>query len=80
MKTVFAAVTLVAILATPAFAQQDCAASLAKIDDAMKTVTIDDATKAQLEGLVNDAKAANDNGDAAACEAKAGEALALLGM
>jgi ethanolamine utilization microcompartment shell protein EutL len=80
MKTVIAAAGLLAILAMPAFAAEDCAASLTRIDDAMKSATVDEATKARLTELVDKAKASNDNGEAEACSASAMEALALLGM
>ena len=35
-----------------------------KIDEAMKSVTVDEATKARLTELVGQAKASNDKGDA----------------
>ena len=78
MKILFASVAALALLVTPALA--DCAASLTKIEEAMKTATVDDATKANVQTLASEAKTANDNGDAAGCETKATQALALLGM
>ena len=80
MKTVLAAAALVAFLVTPSFAAEDCAAELTKIDEAMKTATVDDATKTKLTGLVDQAKASNDKGEADACNTSAKEALAPLGM
>ncbi|NJM29431.1 MAG: hypothetical protein HC855_04350 [Rhizobiales bacterium] len=78
MKTILAAFAFVAVAASPAFA--DCAGDLAKIDEAMKTAQLDEAKKTQAMGLVDTAKAANDKGDAAACETATKEVLALLGM
>ncbi len=80
MKTILAATALTAFLAVPAFAAEDCNASLMKIDEAMKSATVDDATKARLTELVGQAKASNDKGDAAACSASATEAMTLMGM
>ena len=80
MKTILAATALAAFLVTPAFAAEDCAASLMKIDEAMKTATVDDQTKAKLTELVDQAKSANDKGDAADCSAKATEAMTLVGL
>ena len=61
MKILFASVAAMALLVTPALA--DCAASLTKIEEAMKTATVDDATKANVQTLASEAKTANDNGE-----------------
>jgi hypothetical protein len=78
MKTILAAFALVAVAASPALAA--CADDLAKIDEAMKTAQLDEAKKTQAMTLVDTAKAANDKGDATACETATKEVLALLGM
>jgi hypothetical protein len=78
MKTILTALVVTAGLAAPAFA--DCAGDLAKIDEAMKTAKLDDASATKAKGMVDTAKAANDKGDAAACEAATKEVLAMLGM
>jgi hypothetical protein len=72
---------LAALLAftTPALASQ-CPALMNKIDEAMKTAQVDDATKQQVMDLYNKGKAAHDAGDHAASEASLNEALKLLGM
>ena len=53
---------------------------MAKIDEAMKTATVDDATKAKVEELYATGKAAHDAGDHSASEAALNEALGLLGV
>lgn len=78
-KFIAAAATALALLATPAFASQ-CPALMAKIDEAMKTATVDEATKAKVTELYDKGKAEYESGDHAASEATLGEALALLGM
>jgi hypothetical protein len=80
MKTILAAAAISALLVGPALAQEDCAASIGKIDEAMKTATVDEATKAKLTSLTEKAKSENTAGDAAACAATTKEALTLLGM
>ena len=80
MKTIFAAAAIVAFLATPSFAADDCVGSIAKIDEAMKTMKVDEATGAKLTSLVEKAKAENDKGEADACAATTREAMTLLGM
>lgn len=68
-----------AALSGPAFANQ-CPALMQKIDAAMATTTVDDATKAQVMALYESGKAAHDAGDHAKSESDLGEALKLLGM
>ena len=80
MKTIFTAAAVAAFLATPAFAADDCGASLAKIDEAMKTMKVDEATGAKLTTLIEKAKAENGKGEADACDATTKEAMARLGM
>jgi hypothetical protein len=58
----------------------DCATSVGKIDEALKTATLDDAGKTKVTELVTKAKAEGDKGDAAACDATTKEAMTLLGM
>jgi hypothetical protein len=66
-------------LATPAFASQ-CPTLMNKIDEAMKTAQLDDATKAQVMDLYNKGKAEHQSGDHAASEADLNAALKLLGQ
>lgn len=79
MKKFILAAAMTLALATPAFAGQ-CPAIMAKIDEAMKTATADDATKAKIMELYDKGKAEHDGGDHAASVASLNEALALLGM
>jgi hypothetical protein len=67
------------VLATPAFANQ-CPTLMNKIDDAMKTAQLDDATKTQVMELYNKGKAEHQAGDHAASEADLNAALKLLGQ
>lgn len=67
-----------ALSAAPAFA--DCLADLAKADEAMKTMTLDQATTDKAKGLMSQARTAHDNGDNAVCETSAKELVTLLGI
>ena len=73
-----AAALATALLAGPAFA--DCASDMTKAEEAMKTVTLDDANMAKAKELTDKAKAAGDAKDEAACTAATTELLALLGV
>ena len=66
-------------LTGPAFAHM-CPSLMAKIDDAMKTTTVDDATKSQVMALYDKGKAEHEAGNHDASEADLNAALALLGM
>ena len=79
MKKIVLAAGFALFLSVPAFAGQ-CPALMTKIDEAMKTATLDDATKAKVMELYDKGKAAHDSGDHAASEKDLGEALKLLGM
>ena len=79
MKKLILAAMMTAALAMPAYASQ-CPALMGKIDEAMKTATVDDATKTKVMALYETGKAAHDAGDHAASEAALNEAMALLGM
>lgn len=79
MKKIILAMAVSLALAGPAFAGQ-CPAIMAKIDEAMKTATVDEATKAKVTELYNKGKAEHDGGDHAASVATLNEALALLNM
>jgi hypothetical protein len=79
MKSTIAAVFLLtAFAAGPALA--DCAGDMAKIDEAMKTVTLDEANKTKATELLTKAKAASDAKDEATCAASTKEVLTMLGM
>jgi hypothetical protein len=79
MKKLIVTAAMLGVLAGPAFANQ-CPALMQKIDDAMATATVDDATKTQVMALYDSGKAAHEGGDHAKAEADLGEALKLLGM
>lgn len=79
MKKLILAAMMTAALAMPAHAGQ-CPALMGKIDEAMKTAMVDDATKTKVMALYETGKTAHDAGDHAASEAALNEALALLGM
>ena len=79
MKTLTLILAGAVLCATPAFASQ-CPALMTKIDEAMATATVDDATKEQIMALYESGKAAHEAGDHAKSEADLGEALKLLGM
>jgi hypothetical protein len=79
MKTTFiAAAFATALFAAPAFA--DCAADLTKVDEAMKTMKLDEATTTKAKELTDKAKAAMDAKDEATCAASAKELMTLVGM
>lgn len=79
MKKLALVLASLAALSGPALASQ-CPALMAKIDEAMATATVDDATKEQIMALYDSGKAAHEAGDHAKAEADLGEALKLLGM
>ena len=79
MKKMLLAFVTLAALSSPALASQ-CPTLMTKIDEAMKTATVDDATKAQITELYSQGKTAHDAGDHPAAEKALNEALALLGM
>ncbi len=79
MKKTLLSLVLVAGFSGPAFAGQ-CPAIMAKIDEAMKTVTLDDATKAKVTELYTKGKADHDAGNHDASVAGLNEALKLMGM
>jgi hypothetical protein len=79
MKAYVLAAALTLSLAGPAIAGQ-CPALMQKIDAAMATTTVDEATKAKAMELYNTGKAAHDAGDHAASERDLGEAMKLLGI
>lgn len=77
-RTLIAAAFATSLFAAPAFA--DCAADLTKVDEAMKTMTLDEATTAKAKELSDKAKAAMEAKDEAACTASAAELMTLVGM
>ena len=79
MKKFIVAVAMIGTLATPAFAHM-CPSLMAKIDEAMKTASVDDATKTKIMGLYSKGKTEHEAGDHAASEADLNAALKLLGM
>ena len=79
MKKLVIVGAVVAMFSTSAFANQ-CPTMIKKIDDAMTTTQVDDATKAKVTELRDQGKAQHDAGDHAASEASLNEALKLLNM
>lgn len=79
MKKIALAAALALGLAGTALANQ-CPTLMNKIDEAMKTASVDDATKTKIMDLYNKGKAEHEAGDHAASEKDLGDALKLLGM
>ncbi len=79
MKKYILAAAMTMALAVPAMAAQ-CPAIMAKIDEAIKTATVDDATKAKVMELYAKGKTEHADGSHDASVATLNEALALLGM
>ena len=79
MKKLILAAAMTVALVGPALASQ-CPALMAKIDAAMTTATVDEATKAKVMELYASGKAAHESGEHATSEKDLGEALKLLGM
>ena len=77
MKKTILALLLSVAFAAPAFAN-DCPNLMGKVDEAMKTTTVDDATKAEVLALYETGKKAHEAGDHAASVAALDAALALL--
>jgi hypothetical protein len=71
----FAATTLVA---APAFA--DCAADITKVEEAMKTVKLDETNTAKAKELMDKAVAARDAKDEATCSASTKELMPIFGL
>jgi opacity protein-like surface antigen len=79
MKSILIAATLALAFATsPAFA--DCAGDLAKIDEAMKTVKLDEAGMKKATDSLTKAKAASEAKDEASCTTETAELMKMLGM
>jgi len=79
MKKLILAAAMTMALAAPALANQ-CPSLMGKIDEAMKTATVDEATKAKVMELYTKGKAEHEAGDHAASEKDLGEAMKLLGI
>ena len=79
IKSLFAVGTILVALAGPVFASQ-CPALILKAEEALKTTTVDDATKAKVLELVATGKSEHDAGKHAESEAALNEALKLLGI
>jgi hypothetical protein len=79
MKRTALIVALSMMLASPALAGE-CPNLMAKIDEAMKTATVDDATKLKIAELATRGKAEHEAGDHTASVATLNEALALMTM
>lgn len=79
MKKFVLAAALIAALATPALAMK-CPSIMKKIDAAMATTQVDEATKTKVMALYDKGKAEHAAGDHDASIADLTEALKLLGM
>ena len=79
LKSLLAAGIILAALSGPVLASQ-CPKLAAMAEEALKTASLDDATKAKVTELITTGMASHDAGDHADAEAKLGEAMKLLGM
>ena len=79
MKKLILAAAMTLALAGPAFAHM-CPALMGEIDEAMKTASVDDATKAKIMDLYAKGKAEHEAGNHDASVETLNEAKALLGM
>ncbi len=79
IKSLLVTGTILAALAGSAFAGS-CPTLAAKAEEALKTATLDDATKAKVTELITTGKASHEAGNHAESEAQLGEALKLLGV
>jgi hypothetical protein len=79
MNKLILAAAMTLALAGPALAHQ-CPSLMGKIDEAMKTASLDDATKGKIMELYAKGKTEHEAGDHDASEKDLGEALKLLGM
>ncbi len=79
IKSLLAAGTILVALAGPVLASQ-CPTLILKAEEAMKTATLDDATKTKVTELIATGKSEHDAGKHAESEAALNEALKLLGM
>lgn len=77
MKKTILALMLSATLAAPAFAG-DCPNLMGQVDEAMKTTTVDEATKTEIMALYETGKAAHEAGDHATSMTSFNAALELL--
>jgi hypothetical protein len=66
------------LLAGPAFA--DCAADLTRVEEAMKTVKLDEAMTTKAKTLMEQAVTARDAKDEATCATSATELKSLVGL
>ena len=78
MKKLVLAALVMAAFTTPVFAHQ-CPSLMMKIDEAMKTATVDEATKTKIMDLYAKGSAEHKAGDHDGAEADLNAALELLG-
>ena len=79
IRSLVAVGTILIALAGPVLASQ-CPALILKAEEALKTTTVDDATKAKVVELVATGKSEHEAGKHAESEAALNEALKLLGV
>jgi hypothetical protein len=80
MKKTMLAAFLAAVLGGAALAADDYAGLVMKLDEAMKTTQVDEATKAKIDGLKAEGEAKSKAGDAEGSMKSLKEALALIGV
>jgi hypothetical protein len=79
MKKIILAAVMAFGISTPVFAGS-CPSIMAKIDEAMKTATVDEATKTKIMELYKKGKEEHEGGMHAESVASLNEAAKLLGM
>ncbi len=77
-RMLIAAAAATMLFAAPAFA--DCKADLTKINEAMKTMTLDEAGTTKAKDWLDKATKANTAKDETACTAATAELKTLLGI
>ena len=75
---IIAAAFAATLFASPAFA--DCATDLTKVEEAMKTIKLDEANTAKAKELMDKAVAARDAKDEATCGASTKELMTMVGL
>lgn len=77
MRTILLSMLVAGALAAPAWAGQ-CPMLMGQVEEQLAASGADEATKAQIQTLLDEGRAAHEAGDHAESEAKLNEALAML--
>ena len=77
-KSIFAAAALITLLATPAFAEGDCAAMIAKLDAGIEASKAADDVKMKLLEMREKGAKQQAAGDEKSCQATVAGALNML--